>query len=70
MRMVIKSESGKSREDIYPQEGASGLPFPKISAPEEPLSRSAVLYTACDVVIRRWTRRSNPSSEALSHLAP
>src|SRR6266404_1735752 len=54
----------------YPQEGAIGFPFLESTAAKEPLSRSAVLDTACDIVICRWIRRRSPSSKVLSHLVP
>jgi hypothetical protein len=47
----IEDEWGEHTFAIDPQERASGFPLPKNSAPKEPLSRSSVLDTACDVVI-------------------
>ena len=55
---------------MNPQQGTGYLPFLKDVAVTEPLCRSLVLETACDVVICGRIGRGLPFSKALSQLPP
>jgi hypothetical protein len=77
LRNVQSSDGHRShqrKEDrtfpVDPQQGAVYPPFLKDVAVAEPLCRSLVLETACDVVICGGVRRRLPFSKALSQVSP